>query len=90
MQPLSPDTPLQVERVWIAGLREKGPLWRLHCLVNLTSVCWRAAYDAHQRAYPQASESERDFWLLQERYGNDIAQWVVALRRQRGFYAGQS
>jgi hypothetical protein len=90
MRPLSPDTPLHVERLWIAGLREKGPLWRLTSLVNLVCLCWRATDTACRRARPQASNSERDFCLLQERYGSDIARRVVELRRQRGFYDGQS
>jgi hypothetical protein len=76
MKPLSADTPLDVERIWITGLREKGPLWRLRHLANITSLCWRAAYDACRRARPDASDSERNFWLLQERYGIDIAQRV--------------
>ena len=90
MKPLSSDTPLDVERLWIAGLREKGPVWRLTSLVNLTSLCWRAAEAACRRARPRASSSERDFWLLQERYGSDLAQRVLELRRQKGFYDGQS
>ena len=90
MKPLSADTPLDVERRWIAGLRKKGSAWRLRQLASVTSLCWRAAHDACRRARPDDSDSERDFWLLQERYGHDIAQCVVDLRRQRGFYDGQS
>ncbi len=89
MHPLSVDTPLEIERVWIAGLREKGPTWRLQQLASITSLCWRAAADAYQRTHPDASASERDYWLLQERYGHDLAQRVVVLRRQRGFYDDQ-
>lgn len=29
MKPLSSDTPLDVERLWITGLQEKGLLWCL-------------------------------------------------------------
>ena len=90
MKPLSPDTPLDIERLWLAGLRRKGALGRLRSLVHLTSLCWRAGHEACRRAQPQASESARDLWLLQERYGPDIAQRVVTLRRQRGFYDGES
>jgi len=90
MKPLSADTSLEVERIWISGLRDQGPLWRLRHLVSMTSLCWRAAYDAYRHARPDASDHERDFWLLQERYGRDVAQRVVAQRRQKGFYGGQS
>ena len=90
MKPLSADTPLAAERVWIEGLRDKGPVWRLHQLASITSLCWHAADEACRRAQPDASDDERDFWLLQERYGRDIAQRVVNLRRQKGFYGGQS
>jgi hypothetical protein len=34
MQPLAQDTPLQVEQIWLAGLR-RGPLWRLRTLVGM-------------------------------------------------------
>ena len=90
MKPLSPDTPLDVERLWIDGLRAKGPLWRLRCLASMTSFCWQAAAEAYRRARPHASKSERDLWLLQERYGSDMARRVVERRRQKGFYDGQS
>ena len=90
MKPLSADTPLAVERVWIAGLRDKGPVWRLRQLASMTSLCWRAADEACRRVRPNASDRERDFSLLQERYGRDAAQQVVDLRCQKGFYGGQS
>jgi len=89
MKPLSLDTPLDVERVWLSGLRQQGPLERLRRLVSITSLCWRAAHDACCQARPKDSDSAQDFWLLQERYGRDLAQQVVDLRRQRGFYDGE-
>ena len=89
MKPLSPDTPLEVERLWIAGLRDKGPVWRLRQMANMTSLCWRAARDAYHRVHPHASAREQDLWLLQERYGGEIAQRVVELRCQRGFYTNE-
>ena len=84
--PLSTDTPLEIERRWLQGLREKGPVWRLAQVVSLSSRCWRAAQDGFQRARPQANLVERDTWLLQERYGDAIASQVVERRRQQGFY----
>jgi hypothetical protein len=35
MKPLALDTPLSIEQRWIAGLRDKGALWRLRKLVDL-------------------------------------------------------
>jgi hypothetical protein len=78
MKPLALDTPLHVEQRWIAGLRAKGALWRLQRLVSLTHFCWHAAYDAFQRARPEATPMEREAWLLQERYGHAIAQPLMA------------
>jgi len=86
MEPLSADTPLEVERVWIALQRERGPLWRLRRAVEMTSFCWRAAQDAVRRAHPDASPQERDRLLLRERYGDEIAEGVVRARQEKGFY----
>ena len=77
MQPLAQDTPLQVEKRWIAGLRERGALWRLQRMVDMTSFCWHAAAAACHRAQPQATPIAREAWLLQERYGSDIARKIV-------------
>jgi hypothetical protein len=79
MKPLALDTPLHIEQRWIAGLRARGALWRLQRLVGMTHFCWQAAYDAFQRARPEATPMEREAWLLQERYGPAIAQRIVAL-----------
>ena len=83
MKPLSSDTPPEIERLWIAGLRQKGPVWRLRRLASLTNLCWRAASEAYQRARPRASDRERVLWLLQERYGSDLARRVGALAARK-------
>lgn len=77
MKPLAQDTPLAVERLWIAGLRERGALWRLRRMVGMTSFCWQAAADAYRRARPDATPMARGAWLLQERYGSDIARKIL-------------
>ena len=84
MKPLALDTPLHVEQRWIAGLRAKGALWRLQRLVGMTHFCWQAAYDAFQRARPEATPMEREAWLLQERYGPAMAQRIMALGHIQG------
>jgi hypothetical protein len=84
MKPLALDTPLHVEQRWIAGLRAKGALWRLQRLVDMTHFCWQAAYDALQRARPEATPMEREIWLLQERYGHAMAQRIMALGHIQG------
>lgn len=84
MKPLALDTPLHVEQRWIAGLRAKGALWRLQRLVSMTHFCWRAAYDAFQRARPEATPMEREAWLLQERYGPSMAHCIRALDSTQG------
>lgn len=84
MKPLALDTPLHVEQRWITGLRAKGALWRLQRTVGMTHFCWHAAYDAFQRARPQATSLEREAWLLQERYGPAMAQRIMALCQSQG------
>jgi len=79
MELLALDTPLHVEQRWIAGLGARGALWRLQRLVGMTHFCWQAAYDALQRARPEATPMEREAWLLHERYGPAIAQCIKAL-----------
>ncbi len=86
MKPLSADTPLDVEQRWIAGIRERGPVWRLQRTASLTSLCWRAAQEAFRRARPEATPLERDRWLLAERYGDEAAREVVRRRVEKGFY----
>jgi hypothetical protein len=84
MKPLALDTPLHIEQRWIAGLRAKGALWRLQRLVSMTHFCWQAAYDAFQRARPEATPREREAWLIQERYGPAMAQRIMALDHIQG------
>ena len=86
MKPLALDTPLHVEQRWIAGLRARGALWRLQRLVSMTHFCWQAAYDAFQRARPEATPMEREAWLLQERYGPAMAQRLMALGHIQGLH----
>ena len=84
MKPLARDTPLHIEQRWIAGLRAQGALWRLQRLISMTHFCWHAAYDAFQRARPEATPKEREVWLLQERYGPALAQRLMALDHIQG------
>ncbi len=87
MTPLSADTPLDVERIWLDGIRKKGPLFQLRRMLELTDLCRQAAREAVRRGHPDASEAERDEILLRELYGDpEAARRTVALRRERGFY----
>ena len=86
MKPLSADTPLEVERVWLAMLRERGPLWRLRRCVEMTSFSWRAAKEAVKRAHPGETERQWELRLLEQRYGKEIAEGVDRVRAEKGFY----
>jgi hypothetical protein len=87
MKPLSPDTPLEVERIWLEGIRARGPLFQLQRMLELTDLCRQAAREAVRRAHPEADQPERDEILLRELYGDpEAARRVVALRREQGFY----
>lgn len=90
MKPLSADTPLEIERIWLDGIRDRGPLFQLQRMLELTDLCRSAAREAVLRAYPEASAEERDEILLSELYGDpQAARQVVALRREHGFYDRQ-
>ena len=86
MKPLSPDTPLDVERVWLDMQRERGPEWRLRRCAEMTSLCWRAGKEAVKRAHPRASQKERDLIFLRQRYGEELAAGAVRARKEKGFY----
>ena len=51
----------------------------------MTSFCWQAAAEAFQRVRPAATPRERDSWLLQERYGHDLANRVMARCQTRDY-----
>ena len=90
MKPLSADTPLAVERIWLEEIRKRGPAFQAQRMIELTNFCRQAAREAVRRAHPEASEAERDEILLRELYGDEVdARKVVELRRQLGFYDPQ-
>ena len=90
MKPLSRDTPLEVERIWLDEIRKRGPDFQLQRMIELTNFCRQAAREAVRRGHPDASEAERDEILLRELYGDEVdARKVVELRRQFGFYDSQ-
>ena len=90
MKPLSSDTPLEVERVWLDEIRKRGPAFQALRMIELTNFCRQAAREAVRRAHPEASAAERDEILLRELYGEEVDSYkVVELRRQLGFYDPQ-
>jgi hypothetical protein len=90
MKPLSADTPLEVERIWLDGIRAKGPAFRIQRTLELTELGRQAAREAVRRTHPDASPPEQDEILLRELYGDEeVARKVVALRRDLGFYDRQ-
>ncbi len=86
MKPLSSDTPIEVERVWVAMQRERGPVWRLRRVADMIRFARQAACEAIRRAHPEASQREQDLLLLTELYGADAARGVVRRREEMGFY----
>jgi hypothetical protein len=91
MKPLSADTPLEVERIWLDGIRAKGPIFQFRRTLELAALCRQAAREAVRRAHPDASLPEQDEILLRELYGDEeVAREAVALRRELGFYDRQS
>jgi hypothetical protein len=90
MKPLSADTPLEVERIWLDEIRKRGSAFQAQRMIELTNFCRQSAREAVRRAHPDASEAERDEILLRELYGDEVdARKVVELRRQLGFYDSQ-
>lgn len=87
MKPLSADTPLEVEKIWLDAIRARGPQFQLERMIELSNLCREGARKAIERAMPEASPAERDERLLIELYGDpEAARAVVELRRQLGFY----
>jgi hypothetical protein len=90
MKPLSADTPLEVERIWLDGIRARGPAFQLQRMIELSDFCRQAARVAVRRAHPEAGQAELDEILLRELYGDaEAARAVVARRRELGFYDRQ-
>lgn len=86
MKPLSRDTPLEVEEVWLEGLRQRGGLLQLQRLAELIHLGRQAEREAIRRARPGASQIELDEAFLQKVYGEEAARNVIALRVKHGFY----
>lgn len=87
MIPLAKDTPLEVERIWLEGLRQRGPLLQLRRMVELSELCRRGAREAVRRVHPEAQPWEVDEIWLRETYRDaDLAREVVARRRELGCY----
>jgi hypothetical protein len=89
-KPLSPDTPLEVEEIWLEGIRTRGPVWRLQRLAELTQICRQGLKEAIRRANPHATEVERDEIFVRELYGEEAARNVIRLRIEKGFYDRKS
>jgi hypothetical protein len=86
VKPLSRDTPLEIEEVWVDELRRRGGLFQLKRLVELVDLSREAARLAILRAHPDADRCELDEVFLRELYGEEAARSVVALRVKLGFY----
>jgi hypothetical protein len=86
MKPLSRDTPLEVEEVWLDALRSRGGLFQLRRLAELVHLGREAARMAVRRAHPGAGPMELDQVLLREIYGEETARNLVALRVKLGCY----
>lgn len=86
VKPLSRDTPLDVEEVWLEALRRRGGLFQLRRLAELVQLGRQASRVAIGRAHPDASPVELDRLLLREIYGEEAARNVVALRVELGCY----
>jgi hypothetical protein len=88
VKPLSSDTPLEMEEVWLDELRRRGGLFQLRRLAELVDLDREAARVAIRRARPDADRIELDEIFLRQLYGEEIARNVIALRIERGFYDG--
>lgn len=86
MKPLSPDTPLEVEEIWLEGIRARSPGWRLQRMAELSQICRDGLKEAIRRANPDVSEVEWDEILVRELYGEEAARNVIRLRIEKGFY----
>lgn len=86
MKPLSSDTPLEIEEIWLEGIRARGPVWRLQRVAELTQICRQGLKEAIRRTNPHATDMERDEIFVRELYGDEAARNVIRLRIEKGFY----
>lgn len=86
MKPLSRDTPLEVEEVWLEAVRRRGGLFQLRTLAELVQLGREAARVAVRRAHPEAGPLALDEARLCEVYGEETARDLVALRVKLGCY----
>ncbi len=86
MGTLFDDTPAEVEKVLLEGLRRRSPSERLSSMVQLTTVTWKAARAAVRRALPGSDHETRDRVFLKQHYGLELALATVRRRRELGFY----
>lgn len=87
---LSRDTDPEFEKVWIEGIRRLGTQASLDRCIRLSSMAWRAAHRAVQRAHPELPPHEQDLLFLEVQYGREISREVledfIRCRREKGFY----
>jgi len=86
MKPLSSDTPLEVEEVWLEALRRRGGLFQLRRLAELVQLGRDAARVAVLRAHPEAGPMELDEALWREMYDEETARNLLTLRVKLGCY----
>jgi hypothetical protein len=86
MKPLSRDTPLEAEEVWLDALRRRGGLFQLRRLAELVQLGRETGRAAVRRAHPAAGTMELDLALLRELYGEETAHKLVTLRLELGCY----
>ncbi len=77
-RPLFEDTPLEIERLMLARLRQMSPAQRAHMVGELTRSAQMMALAGLRQKYPQASERELRLRMAIRQYGEDLVRKLCA------------
>jgi hypothetical protein len=76
MRTQSPDTPPDIERLQIKGLRQRGAAWRYAWMRSLSRTTIELSRRAIRRTRPHAQDQEIYRFYLELNYGPQFAAWA--------------
>ncbi len=84
MRTQSPDTPRQIEEVWIEKIRQAGVAQRLSLACSLSQTAIQLSRRAVQRSHPDGPARRVLLEFVELRYGRTLAEALRALWEQPG------
>jgi len=74
LQPLSRDTPFEIERRQIEGWRRMTPAAKLRLVLGMSASVRRLALAGVRRRYPDAGPREQELRLAKVLFGDELAR----------------